>query len=199
MQGPKSIVMPSKRADLFLQRPEESHPPTMTSPDSMSSSPPMAASPMSPLSPLPNTSAKDGHNQSGTVRSPARSITWDSLFTRARSKSPRPRHGDQQQDQLPSPPLQGASPLSQSQTTPAMSSTSRSPSLATNPQQRHKSDGAISPQLMRGSSEDSSFFQKRRKERGSLDHYGRHGNDWLFGGISLRETAKGLVQKRREG
>ena len=65
-------------------------------------------------------------------------------------------------------------------------------------QQRHKSDGAIQPQLTRESSADSSFFQKRPKQKGSLDHYGRHGNDWLFGGISLRETARGLVQKRRD-
>jgi hypothetical protein len=39
------------------------------------------------------------------------------------------------------------------------------------------------------------FLKRRPAEHGSTDHYGRHSNDWLFGNISLRETAKGIVRR----
>lgn len=102
------------------------------------------------------------------VRPPTRSVTFDSVFHRQRSKSPA----------IGSIP---ESPLQHSQTAPATT-------------QRHKSEGSIPTSPASPSS--ASFLRKRVKETGSLSHYGRHGNDWIFGGWGIRETAKGLVKRQ---
>ena len=47
-----------------------------------------------------------------------------------------------------------------------------------------------------GDMSNEAFFQKRVKEKGSLDHYGRHTNGWLFGGWGIRETAKGFISRK---
>ena len=46
--------------------------------------------------------------------------------------------------------------------------------------------------------QSSSFFKRKPAHRSStgVDHYGRHGNQWLFGDISLRGTARNLVRRR---
>lgn len=115
------------------------------------------ASPLSPVSALPSP------------RSPTRSVTFDSLLGRSRSKSP-------------STPktLEG---LQHSKTVPVTTG------------QRHKSESSIVG-LSKTPSPTEGFFQKRVKEKGSLDHYGRHGNDWLFGGLGIRETARNLISRQ---
>ncbi|PLB55885.1 hypothetical protein P170DRAFT_433358 [Aspergillus steynii IBT 23096] len=37
-----------------------------------------------------------------------------------------------------------------------------------------------------------------RRYSGTVNHYGRHSNDWLFGGFSLRDTVRDGVEKLRE-
>ncbi|EYE96856.1 uncharacterized protein EURHEDRAFT_410651 [Aspergillus ruber CBS 135680] len=36
-----------------------------------------------------------------------------------------------------------------------------------------------------------------RRYNGTVNHYGRHSNDWLFGGFSLRDTVRGGVERLR--
>ncbi|KAI9043852.1 uncharacterized protein KD926_002743 [Aspergillus affinis] len=36
-----------------------------------------------------------------------------------------------------------------------------------------------------------------RRYSGTVNHYGRHSNDWLFGGFSLRDTVRDGVEKLR--
>ncbi|PWY89444.1 hypothetical protein BO94DRAFT_36117 [Aspergillus sclerotioniger CBS 115572] len=36
-----------------------------------------------------------------------------------------------------------------------------------------------------------------RRYSGTVNHYGRHSNDWLFGGFSLRDTVRGGVDRLR--
>lgn len=36
-----------------------------------------------------------------------------------------------------------------------------------------------------------------RRYNGTVNHYGRHSNDWLFGGFSLRDTVRGGVDRLR--
>jgi hypothetical protein len=31
-----------------------------------------------------------------------------------------------------------------------------------------------------------------KRYSGTVNHYGRHSNDWLFGGFSVRETVRGV-------
>jgi hypothetical protein len=103
-------------------------------------------------------------------RSPVRSFTFDSVLHRSSTKTPS---------------LEPASPeagnmLRQTKTAPVVS-------------KRHKSDGAV---VVPSTTPTDAFFQKRRKETGSLDHYGRHANDWLFGGLGIRETAKSIISRQ---
>ncbi|KAE8163792.1 hypothetical protein BDV40DRAFT_132399 [Aspergillus tamarii] len=37
-----------------------------------------------------------------------------------------------------------------------------------------------------------------RRYSGTVNHYGRHSNDWLFGGFSLRDTVRGGVDRLRQ-
>lgn len=36
-----------------------------------------------------------------------------------------------------------------------------------------------------------------RRYSGTVNHCGRHSNDWLFGGFSVRETVRGSIEKLR--
>lgn len=36
-----------------------------------------------------------------------------------------------------------------------------------------------------------------RRYSGAVNHYGRHSNDWLFGGFSVRETVREGIEKMR--
>ena len=154
-----TATMPSKPSVLTLTSGSRaSTSPDPRSPSDLSSPLTSPASTTSPTSP-------ENNGAQNTIRSPTRSITFDTIFNRSRSKSPAPEAG-----------------LHHTKTAPA------------GPQKpRHKSEGSVPTlqQLPR----DATFFQKRQKEKGSLDHYGRHGNDWLFGGISFRETAKGMIRR----
>jgi len=39
---------------------------------------------------------------------------------------------------------------------------------------------------------------KAKHQPGSTSHFGRHGNDWLFGGFSVTEKVKGFLEKGEE-
>ncbi|EON64551.1 hypothetical protein W97_03784 [Coniosporium apollinis CBS 100218] len=65
-------------------------------------------------------------------------------------------------------------------------------SAATRQQQRQAS-GSNQPGL---SQRQTSFGSRTESER---YYYGRHSNDWLFGGISVTATVKGLVSKKEPG
>ena len=130
------------------------------------SPPSSTASPSTPLSPA---SPKAPSSSYFGGRRPIRSVTIDTVFSGSRSKSPRPPH------ELPS-----ASELKHSKTSSA------------SPTARHKSDGAIPITTER----QDSFFKPQKKHTGSIGHVGRHSNDWLFGGVSITQTARGLVKGR---
>ncbi|EAL93689.2 hypothetical protein KXW98_008836 [Aspergillus fumigatus] len=75
------------------------------------------------------------------------------------------------------------------------SPTAMSPIEPTNPsspglQKRHS--GSYSSQS-RKSGDDY------RRYSGTVNHYGRHSNDWLFGGFSLRDTVREGVDRLRHG
>jgi hypothetical protein len=36
-----------------------------------------------------------------------------------------------------------------------------------------------------------------RRYSGTVNHYGRHSNDWLFGGFSVRDTVRDGIEKLR--
>ncbi|KAJ6161115.1 hypothetical protein N7470_004511 [Penicillium chermesinum] len=36
-----------------------------------------------------------------------------------------------------------------------------------------------------------------RRYTGTVNHYGRHSNDWLFGGFSVRDTVRDGIEKLR--
>lgn len=138
-------------------------------------SPPMSPSAFSPTSPV--TSSPETRPSKFQIplpfqaRSITRAATTDSIF-RSRSKSPR------------------KSPPTTITTKPV---TSRSPTphdaLA-----RTGSEPAVSPTSPTNPASPSRpmTLKRTRKTSGTTSHCGRHSNDWLFGGISVRETVKGI-------
>jgi hypothetical protein len=103
------------------------------------------------------------------ARDASKHFSITEIVSRARSKSPNKK------------------PRSASKTTTATQKTSFSDKSG--PDRKPSSNTAtVSPTR-------EHFLKKRPAEHGSTDHYGRHSNDWLFGNISLRETAKGIVRR----
>jgi hypothetical protein len=142
---------------------------------SNSVSPSMSPSAFSPTSPI-GESPKVPPSKSFSIphpfqaRSITRSMTTDGILLH-RSKSPQKR------------------PPSTIDITP-FGSTSSPP---TNPT-RTVSNPAISPTSPAYpiSTSRQSTLKKTKNTSGTTTHYGRHSNDWLFGGISVRETVKGI-------
>ena len=141
---------------------------------SSSVSPPMSPSAFSATSPIPASpearSSKFSIPLPFQARSITRAATTDSIF-RSRSKSPR------------------KPPPTDIYTKP----TGSTPAPPPNHPLRMKSEPAASPTSPAHPTSPSRPTLKRtRKTSGTTSHYGRHSNDWLFGGISVRETVKGI-------
>ncbi|KAF7504770.1 hypothetical protein GJ744_001771 [Endocarpon pusillum] len=145
---------------------------------SSSVSPPMSPSAFSPTSPI-TASPETRSSRSFSIplpfqaRSITRATTTDSIF-RSRSKSPRmppPTAIDTKSTGSSSPP---PNRLARTGSEPTASPTS--PNYLTSPSR-------------------PSALKRARNTSGSTSHYGRHTNDWLFGGIRVRETVKGIVWK----
>ncbi|GFF49020.1 hypothetical protein IFM62136_01166 [Aspergillus lentulus] len=49
------------------------------------------------------------------------------------------------------------------------------------------------------SSQSRKSGEDYRRYSGTVNHYGRHSNDWLFGGFSLRDTVREGVDRLRHG
>ncbi|KIW96076.1 uncharacterized protein Z519_03142 [Cladophialophora bantiana CBS 173.52] len=134
---------------------------------------------LSPLSTQSSSPSTKGH------------LSFPFPFPRSRSKSPRP------------PPIDLSIPTSttikHAQTSPLPV---QSPSGDHPRTQRQASDSAISPSAMSPSSPDlqkrDSWVQKKPRHSGSSPGgYGRHSDDWLFGSISITQTAKEIVHRGR--
>jgi hypothetical protein len=168
---PKPIVSPKSTSDRNQYA-------TMSS----SVSPPMSPSAFSPV--IPTTSSPEAQSSkplsfpiSFQGRSISRAATTDSIF-RSRSKSPR------------------KSPPTAIDIRPTVPTTA---GPRTHPV-RIGSEPAISPTSPAGPTSPSrpSTLKKARKTSGTTSHCGRHSNDWLFGGVSLRETVKGIWRDNDE-
>ncbi len=144
---------------------------------SSSVSPPMSPSAFSSLSPT-TSSSEARPSKSFSLSNPfqprsiTRAATTDSIF-RSMSKSAR------------KPPPNSIT------TTPGQST---SPTLPTSQPMRIGSEPTISPTTPSHPASPSrpTTFKKMRKTSGTTSHCGRHSNEWLFGGISVRETVKGM-------
>lgn len=54
--------------------------------------------------------------------------------------------------------------------------------------------------LKRASTPTRKSSDDYKRYSGTVNHYGRHSNDWLFGGFSVRETVRDGIEKlRKEG
>lgn len=146
-----------------------------TTSTSSSVSPPMSPSAFSPTSPI--TASPEARSPKSfsiplpfQARSITRATTTDSIF-RSRSKSPRrppPTAIDTKSTGPSSPPPTRPVRIGSE---PTVSPTS--PNYPTSPSR-------------------PSTLKRARKTSGTTSHCGRHSNDWLFGGISVRETVKGM-------
>ncbi|KAJ5467811.1 hypothetical protein N7475_005563 [Penicillium sp. IBT 31633x] len=77
------------------------------------------------------------------------------------------------------------------------------------PDQRYTSTSPIQMSPMASPQSTKPDFLKRastptrknsgdyKRYSGTVNHYGRHSNDWLFGGFSVRETVRGSIDKLR--
>ncbi|KAL1986177.1 hypothetical protein VTN96DRAFT_6829 [Rasamsonia emersonii] len=108
-------------------------------------------------------------------------------FFRSRSKSPAPGSSNTSNTRTFSDPLErSASPPSHIATPPRCASpTAMSRHDSSSPASASRSSAG---KRFSGSSRKSSSDYKRYS--GTLNHYGRHSNDWLFGGFSVRNTVR---------
>ncbi|KAF5864518.1 hypothetical protein ETB97_007350 [Aspergillus alliaceus] len=72
------------------------------------------------------------------------------------------------------------------------SPTEMSPTSATSDKEAHATKRRSDSYHSRRSSDDY------RRLNGTVNHKGRHANDWLFGGFSLRDTVRGGVYRLRQ-
>ncbi|EAW14336.1 uncharacterized protein ACLA_073710 [Aspergillus clavatus NRRL 1] len=159
-----------------------------------------------PLSHTTTSSSSNSSQSDSTFEAPSKSSHRLSLNAskrvfRPRSKSPSPistelpvnrtRRSTSDGYNKSSPrtvPARTHNPFPQHSTSPtAMSPTETisQPSAG-----HHKRDNSYSSQNRR-SSDDF------RRYNGTVNHYGRHSNDWLFGGFSLRDTVRDSVDRLR--
>jgi hypothetical protein len=96
--------------------------------------------------------------------------------------------------------------LKSSKTIPTTSSQHTSKQVSKSMEQsnssRSKSTGDLPPPPTRipsGSTPPTThgWIQKKPHPSGTMGAYGRHGDDWLFGGVSITQTALGLVSKAK--
>lgn len=102
-----------------------------------------------------------------------------------------------------SPPLQPSSalPTSTSPTSPlspssidrVYSPTDMSPTSSYHPQRPHMGHRDASDSTIHSSERSRSDSYKRYS--GTINHCGRHSNDWLFGGFSVRDTLRDGIEK----
>ncbi|EEH35814.2 hypothetical protein PAAG_00137 [Paracoccidioides lutzii Pb01] len=95
-----------------------------------------------------------------------------------------------------SPPLMVTSPTQFHPPTPTSPSTSTAPTPTTH--SAHKRYSSPYTHTKRKSSGGSSLSENRRLS-GTVNYCGRHGNDWLFGGFSVRESVGKLLNGGNEG
>lgn len=101
------------------------------------------------------------------------------------TNSTAPRSGP---SSFPNPPNITSSPVQMSYSPPGSSNpTSTSHSYHSTHSNPHPHS-----HIRRRSSDDY------RRYAGTVNHYGRHSNDWLFGGFSLRDTVKDGVDKLKQ-
>lgn len=122
------------------------------------------------------------------------------ILNTIRSRSPLPRSStpvdskERNNHSKASPPsgpaLETRMPRSNSPTemSPTSSIASPRPSFS---HSRMPSDGTI------GVTSTRSRSDKHKRYSGTLNHYGRHSNDWLFGGFSVRDTFRDGIDKLR--
>lgn len=175
----------------------------------ISSSPP-TLSPTNTLSSLNPHQTTSSTSSSGSASKEHHSFPF--LFSHSRSRSPRPPPPSE----ISTPSGSTVNPLKHTQTQPALPRKSSHPPPST--QRRHRSEGSVpivtntatttsdrtSPSATSPSSpsadavrRDSWIQKKPRNSSGSSPGgYGRHGDEWLFGSISLTQTAREIVARR---
>ena len=140
------------------------------------------------------STSQNNHKSSHThTRSSSHSLSLPAtkLF-RSRSKSPTPINTrrstlDSQSQSYTSSPTQ-MSPTELSYAKRGSDPSSHSNSYSSS---HSRSSSGSHPQPHRRSSDDY------RRFNGTVYHYGRHSNDWLFGGFSVRDTLRDGVDKLR--
>ncbi|OGM46111.1 hypothetical protein ABOM_005716 [Aspergillus bombycis] len=129
------------------------------------------------------------------------SLTAGRLFTsrsRSRSKSPAPsdiptttrsRRSDSESTYILKSDKMARISIPRRSASPTEMSTPASPSSI---RETHSTKCRSDSYHSRKSSDDY------RRYSGTVNHYGRHSNDWLFGGFSLRDTVRGGVDRLRQ-
>lgn len=168
-----------------------------------------------PLRPDMKHRASSTRSQSTSITSPPLSPT-ETLTQSTTSTSPPPTKEQpsfpfpfsRSTSKKPEPPIDLSIPAS---TTLKHVQSSPLPSSSRNdhpPPQRHRSDDGmiVSPSTSSAATSPSfsdsqkrgGLIQKKQRYGGSSPGgYGRHGDDWLFGGFSFTQTAKELVNRGR--
>lgn len=113
-----------------------------------------------------------------------------------RSKSPIPIDIPDRREPNTSDPLH----QTMSRSYPSASTSADMPRRSASPVRSPQSP--TSPRHSRNQRDSRSHHSRRssddyRRYRGTVNHYGRHSNDWLFGGFSLRDTVRDGVERLR--
>ncbi|KAH8690135.1 hypothetical protein BGW36DRAFT_390267 [Talaromyces proteolyticus] len=190
----------------------DNHPVESQSQLQAASKPDTTTCPPNPLAPASTISSSNtSSTASSTHRQHKRFLSFGSLETSSakfintiRSHSPLPRPStpagakERRRQSPPAPPRRSPTPMSSSTSTSPVQTSSpselspTSSVFPTRPALSHHSrvpsDGSV------GSSARTRSDGYKRYS-GTLNHYGRHSNDWLFGGFSVRDTVRDGIEK----
>lgn len=126
--------------------------------------------------------------------------TSSRILTRIRSRSPLPRSSsptaDKKRRRSP-PPLQPSSAASTSPISPSSVDRVYSPAgmSPTSPDSQRPTMGHRDASSSSIDSSERPRSDSYKRYSGTINHYGRHSNDWLFGGFSVRNTLRDGIEK----
>ncbi|KAJ9645847.1 hypothetical protein H2201_008204 [Coniosporium apollinis] len=160
----------------------------------LSDSSTLAETPSAPTSPdMAATTAPSSYFAARRTSSPAEQsffgVIADKVRGRSRSRSRSRIRRDRSRSPLP--PTQ-------------IDATDSASTLVANGYTHEQSGPSVRPQQRQTPGSSQSSLSQRQTSFGSRTeseryYYGRHSNDWLFGGISVTATVKGLVSKKESG
>jgi hypothetical protein len=186
--------------------PVNSHAQAATNADTLSPSSTLSSDGSSLLS---SSSSKPQHRRFLSLDGLEATSTKILTHIRSRSRSPLPQESspmaNEQPGRSPSPcgspsstapqPPSSSPPPSPSSVDQSYSPSAASPTSSHHPQRPNMGHSRDSDDSATAESSGGTRSSSHKRYSGTLNHYGRHSNDWLFNGFSVRDTLRDGIEK----